>query len=134
MQGDHFLNKSFTHYFINLGNISTWFYECQAAFSGRGHVHSHAGLNPELWALFFRLADLSRSTSQAIFVFDGPRRPKIKRGKAVRAHPHWLTSRFTQLVKAFGFHCHTVCGFLGTTLFCRILPLTPRLPVKPKLN
>ena len=60
--------------------------------------------------LFFRLAELSRSTVQAVFVFDGPRRPMIKHGKAVRAHPHWLTSRFAQLVSAFGFHCHTVGG------------------------
>ena len=79
-----------------------------------GRVHAHAGLNPELRVLFFRLAELSRSTVQAVFVFDGPRRPTIKRGKAVRTHPHWLTSRFAQLVRAFGFHCHTV----GEITYC----------------
>ena len=53
---------------------SIWFYECQAALSGgNGHVHAHAGQNPELRVLFFRLAELSRSTVQAIFIFDGPR-------------------------------------------------------------
>ena len=119
------------HYFINLGNTSTWFFECQAAFTGCGRVHSNAGLNPELRALFFRLAELSRSTAQAVFVFDGPKRPKIKCGKAVRTHPHWLTSRFVQLVEAFGFHCHTV---RGTTLFQKFLLITSRLPVKLKLN
>jgi Holliday junction resolvase YEN1 len=67
--------------------------------------------------LFFRLAELSRSTIQAVFVFDGPERPNIKRGKAVRAHPHWLTSRFAQLVRAFGFHCHTVGGI---TIYLRM--------------
>ncbi|KIM44282.1 hypothetical protein M413DRAFT_67934 [Hebeloma cylindrosporum] len=91
-------------------DASTWFYESQAAFTGRGHVHAQAGLNPELHVLFFRLAELSRSTVQAVFVFDGPKRPKIKRNKAVRPLPHWLTSRFVQLVKGFGFHCHTAPG------------------------
>ena len=52
--------------------------------------------------------ELSRSTAQAVFVFDGPRCPEIKRRKV--AVPHWLTSRFAQLVRAFGFHCHTVGG------------------------
>ena len=103
-----------------IDNISTWFYECQAALSGgNGHIHAHAGLNPELRVLFFRLAELSRSTVQAVFVFDGPSRPKIKCGKAVRTHPHWLISRFEQLVRAFGFHCHNVCGV--TVFFCMIL-------------
>ena len=36
-------------------NISTWFYECQAAFSGCSRVHSNAGLNPALRVLFFLL-------------------------------------------------------------------------------
>jgi hypothetical protein len=127
------VNEALKHYFTNFENISTWFYECQAAFTGRGRVHSNAGLNPELRVLFFRLAELSRSTAQAVFVFDGPRRPRIKRGKAVRAYPHWLTSRFTQLAKVFGFHCHTV---YRTTTFVsqKKLLITARLLVKLKLN
>ena len=108
MQGNR-AKLSLKHYPIDSDNISTWFYECQAALSGgHGRVHAHAGLNPELRALFFRLAELSRSTVQAVFVFDGHGCPKIKWGKAVCNHPHWLTSRFAQLVSAFGFHCHTV--------------------------
>ena len=43
------------HYFINLGSTSTGFYECQAAFTCCGCVYFNAGLNPELWALFFNL-------------------------------------------------------------------------------
>ena len=110
---------------------SIWFYECQAALSGgNGHVHAHASQNPELWVLFFRLAELSRSTVQAVFVFDGPRRPKIKRGKAVRTHPHWLISQFKQLVRAFGFHCHDVGGI--AVCICMILLIKTRLLVKLK--
>jgi hypothetical protein len=86
---------------------STWFYECQV-FSCRGRQHLHAGQNPELRVLFYRLASLSRLPISAIFVFDGDHRPKTKRGKAVRTSPHWLTTSFKKLVEAFGFHCHTV--------------------------
>ena len=92
-------------YLINFS--SSWFYECQV-FSSRGRQHLQAGQNPELRVLFYRLAALSRLPITAVFVFDGDRRPKIKRGKAVRIFPHWLTTSFRKLAEAFGFYCHTV--------------------------
>ena len=92
-------------YLINFS--STWFYECQV-FSSRGCQHLQAGQNPELWVLFYWLATLSRLPITTVFVFDGDRRPKIKRGKAVQIFPHWLTTSFRKLAEAFGFYCHTV--------------------------
>jgi Holliday junction resolvase YEN1 len=91
---------------------STWFYECQV-FSSRGRQHLQAGQNPELRVLFYRLATLSRLPISAVFVFDGDRRPKIKRGKAVRMFPHWLTTSFKKLAEAYGFYCHTVLSQLS---------------------
>lgn len=96
---------------------STWFYECQI-FSSRGRQHLHAGQNPELRTLFYRLAALSRLPISAVFVFDGVHRPKTKRGKAVRTFPHWLSTSFRKLAEAYGFYCHTVLlSLLVLTLY-----------------
>lgn len=96
------LRLNFTHF-----STSTWFYECQV-FSSRGRQHLHAGQNPELRVLFYRLAALSRLPISAVFVFDGVHRPKTKRGKAIRTFPHWLSTSFRKLAEAYGFHCHMV--------------------------
>jgi holliday junction resolvase YEN1 len=79
----------------------------QAVFNRR-ELHAQAGKNPELRVLYYRLARLLMLPVTAIFVFDGPKRPAVKRGKKVRAKPHWLTNGFRELVAAFGFHSHLV--------------------------
>ncbi|KAF4619278.1 hypothetical protein D9613_004727 [Agrocybe pediades] len=66
--------------------------------------------NVELRGLFYRLAWLSRSGVNAVFVFDGPDRLKIKRGRPVVDHPSWLIDSFKEFVRAFGFHCHMAPG------------------------
>jgi Holliday junction resolvase YEN1 len=105
-------NYCYTSIQLNMTHFSsTWFYECQV-FSSRGRQHLQAGQNPELRVLFYRLAALSRLPISAVFVFDGDRRPKSKRGKAVRTFPHWLTTSFRKLAEAYGFYCHTVLLFL----------------------
>ncbi|KAF8155804.1 PIN domain-like protein, partial [Crassisporium funariophilum] len=91
-------------------DASTWFYACQAVFTGKGRAHTHAGQNPELRILFFRLAWLSRAAVSAIFIFDGENRPKRKRGKTVRPMPHWLTSAFKEFISGFGFQFYTATG------------------------
>ncbi|KAF6757774.1 PIN domain-like protein [Ephemerocybe angulata] len=64
------------------------------------------------------LANLRKNLEQwltlpAIFVvvFDGPRRPKTKRGKQVRtSRPHQLEPAFREMVEAMGFHCEMAPG------------------------
>jgi Holliday junction resolvase YEN1 len=87
--------------------LSIWLYQTQAIFFRRG-FHAQAGENPELCVLFYRLARLVKLPVTAIFVFDGPKRPAIKRGKRVKSMPHWLTRGFKELIAAFGFHSHMV--------------------------
>jgi len=45
-----------------------------------------------------------------IFVFDGPKRPKIKRGKAIGGKEHWLVNNLRAVLDAFGFECRTAPG------------------------
>ena len=105
MQGMVFLIQSVSS---TQSSFSTWFYESQGVFNGRGYSHAQAGENPELKVIFFRLCWLSRTGVSAVVVFDGPNRPKKKRGRSVRSQPHWMTQKFKDLVNAFGFYYHTV--------------------------
>ena len=65
--------------------------------------HAQYGENPELRVMFYRLAMLANRPLHAIFVADGPLRPKIKRGRQVKMTPPWLTEGTQRLVNAFGF-------------------------------
>ena len=93
--------------------------DCQAAF----HVPRHAqmGENPELKALFYRLANLLHMCTIPVFVFDGPNRPSEKRGKKVIAKPHWLTTRFKEFINAFGFFVHDVSPWSSHTHSCVVI-------------
>ena len=70
--------------------------------------HAGAGQNPELRALFYRLAAISALPVHVVFVFDGPKQLWVKRGKQVRGKSHWLVPRFRELLDAFGFQWHEV--------------------------
>ncbi|KAJ7089347.1 PIN domain-like protein [Mycena belliarum] len=59
--------------------------------------------SPELVALFARCSRLFRLLYIPIFVFDGPNRPAMKRGKVIRGNDHWLTGPFQQMLDGFGF-------------------------------
>jgi holliday junction resolvase YEN1 len=83
--------------------------ECQTTF--RRH-HAQFGQNPELRTLFYRLCRLLSVCIDLVFVFDGPNRAKIKRGKHVRATPHWLTLGMQEMLTAFGFAWYTVSWLL----------------------
>ncbi|KAJ7749133.1 PIN domain-like protein [Mycena metata] len=85
-----------------------WMGQCQTVF----HMPSHAqmGRNPELRALLWKLAALSRAGVIAVFVKDGPERPSVKRNKKVKAKPHWLVEEFTEMIEHFGFHSYTAPG------------------------
>jgi Holliday junction resolvase YEN1 len=59
------------------------------------------GRSPELRALFYKLVSLSDAGVLAVFVFDGPNRPSVKRNKKVIPSPHWLVEEFTELIKLY---------------------------------
>jgi Holliday junction resolvase YEN1 len=70
--------------------------------------HAQMGRNPEVRALFFKLASLIDTGVNAVFVFDGPNKPKVKRNKRVIAKPHWLVAEFREMITLFGFHSYIV--------------------------
>ena len=72
------------------------------------HNHAGAGASPEMRTIFYRLVTVSQMLLHAHFVFDGPRRPKLKRGMHVKSAPHFLTRHFQELISAFGFTWHEV--------------------------
>ena len=84
---------------------SLWLHTVCGAFT---HNHAGAGESPEMRTIFYRLVTVSQMLLHAHFVFDGPKRPKLKRGKHVKIAPHFLTQRFQELISAFGFTWHEV--------------------------
>ncbi|KAH9913405.1 PIN domain-like protein [Fomitopsis serialis] len=88
-------------------DASLWFHQVQSTFAV-GHAQS--GENPELRTLFFWLARLLRLPIHAIFVFDGPERPAIKRGKRVVKMGHWMVDAMKNFIDAFGYEYCTAPG------------------------
>ncbi|KDR78909.1 hypothetical protein GALMADRAFT_64217 [Galerina marginata CBS 339.88] len=82
-------------------DASIWFFHAECGREGE---------NPVLRTLFFRCAILMRTTFLPIFVFDGPKRPKFKRGKRVSGGSHALVPGMKQIVEAFGFEWRTAPG------------------------
>ena len=80
-------------------DASIWFFHAE---------YGEGGENPDLRTLFFRCATLMRTTFLPIFVFDGPKRPDIKRGKKVDKTGNKLVPGMKQIVEAFGFEWRTV--------------------------
>ncbi|KAJ6448824.1 PIN domain-like protein [Mycena sanguinolenta] len=72
--------------------------------------------NPELVALFSRCSRLFRLPFVPFFVFDGPKRPSIKRGKLIRGNDHSLAVPFQQMLDGFGFQWITAPGEAEATL------------------
>ncbi|KAJ7205194.1 PIN domain-like protein [Mycena pura] len=85
-----------------------WLTQCQAVFH-KPH-HAQLGRNPELRALFHKLAALNDAGVTAVFVFDGSNRPSVKRNKNVRSQPHWLVKEFQEMIALYGFYTHTAPG------------------------
>ncbi|KAF8170851.1 PIN domain-like protein [Mycena galopus ATCC 62051] len=72
--------------------------------------------SPELVALFSRCSRLFRLPFIPIFVFDGPERPRVKRGKVIRGNDHWLTRDFQLMLDCFGFEWIQARGEAEATL------------------
>ena len=72
--------------------------------------------NPELRNLFHRIVRLSKAGALALFVFDGPHRPPVKRGNRIWRGEHRLEADTIKLIEAFGYEWRLVRG-LWTPLF-----------------
>ena len=104
-------------------DASIWFFH--AAYGKEGE-------NPELRTLFFRCCKLMTMPLLPLFVFDGPKRPSIKRGKRISGNSHWLTTGMKNIIEAFGFEWRTVC--YPTCLLCGFLHTRFRHLEKLKQN
>ncbi|EEP82427.1 predicted protein [Uncinocarpus reesii 1704] len=83
-------------------DASIWLFQVQSA---------QGGLNPELRALFYRLARLLALPIQPLFVFDGPERPEYKRGKLIaRNGGSHIIGSFKRLIELFGFNFYDAPG------------------------
>lgn len=80
-------------------DASIWFFHAE---------YGREGENPVLRTLFFRCATLLHTTFLPIFVFDGPKRPDIKRGKKINRTSHKLIPGMKQIIDAFGFEWRMV--------------------------
>ncbi|OSD03661.1 hypothetical protein PYCCODRAFT_1408690 [Trametes coccinea BRFM310] len=82
-------------------DASIWFYHAN---------YGREGENPELRTLFFRCTRLMSMPFLPLFVFDGPKRPDIKRGKRVTGKNHWLVQGMQEIITAFGFEWRMAPG------------------------
>ncbi|KAH7882150.1 PIN domain-like protein, partial [Phlebopus sp. FC_14] len=99
---DGFIDNSSGQRGFRIGiDASIWFFH--AAYGKEGE-------NPELRTLFFRCCRLLQTPLLPLFVFDGPKRPAIKRGKRVGGNAHWLTTGMKNMIQAFGFEYRTAPG------------------------
>lgn len=58
--------------------------------------------------MFHRVIRLARAGVRALFVFDGPHRPSVKRGHRIYRGSHSIQKDFERIVEAFGFEGRTV--------------------------
>ncbi|KAH9020156.1 PIN domain-like protein [Lactarius hengduanensis] len=82
-------------------DASIWFFHA---------AHGRGGENPELRTLFFRCAKLTSTPFLPLFIFDGPKRPKVKRGKSVSGGKYWLVDSMKRMIEAFGFEWRMAPG------------------------
>ena len=95
------------HFLTSL--FSIWMNEAQGAVNVRPGHGTQAGENPALQVIFYRLCRLLTLPIVPIFVFDGPDRPKVKRGINVKTtKPHWLSTPLKKFIDAFGFYWYMV--------------------------
>ena len=97
---DGFEGNPANHRGLRIGiDASIWFFHA---------AYGREGENPELRTLFFRCARLISVPFLPLFVFDGPKRPKVKRGKRISGEKHWLVDSMKGMIEAFGFEWRMV--------------------------
>ena len=77
-------------------------------FGSSTPAHGREGETPEIRTLFFRSARLMSVPFLPLFIFDGPKRPKVKRGKKISGEKHWLVDSMKGMIEAFGFEWRMV--------------------------
>ncbi|KAF8494852.1 hypothetical protein F5888DRAFT_1713947 [Russula emetica] len=82
-------------------DASIWFFHA---------AYGREGENPELRTLFFRCARLMTVPFLPLFIFDGPKRPKVKRGKRISGEKHWLVDSIKGMIEAFGYEWRMAPG------------------------
>jgi holliday junction resolvase YEN1 len=92
-------------------DASIWFFHA---------AHGREGENPELCTLFFRCAKLVSAPFLPLFIFDGPKRPKVKHGKQISGKKNWLVDSMKKIIEAFGFEWRMVQSNLS--LLVSVLP------------
>lgn len=80
--------------------------ECTAGAIASGINRQPAGGG--LYLFFLRLMTYLRSPVSIIFVFDGPNRPRVKRGHQVQHAPPWWADAARQLIEIVGWQVHEV--------------------------
>src|SRR6266702_3970 len=71
-------------------------------------AYGREGENPKLRTLFFHCAKLMSVPFLPLFIFDGPKRPKVKRRKRISREKHWLVNSMKGIIEAFGFEWRMV--------------------------
>ena len=69
---------------------------------------SDKGENPEIRTIMFKLITLMEQPFLPLFVFDGPLRPAVKRGKQITKTHHWMVAATQDLLTALGVEWRTV--------------------------
>ena len=83
--------------------------EAQTAINVKPGRGTRAGENPAVRILFYRLCRLLTLPIIPVFVFDGPDRPKVKRGVNVKTgKSHWLSSPFKKFIEEFSYFWYMV--------------------------
>ncbi|KAI0351602.1 PIN domain-like protein, partial [Trametes cingulata] len=82
-------------------DASIWFFHA---------TYGREGENPELRTMFFRCTRLMSMPFLPLFVFDGPKRPDIKRGKRITGKNHWMVQGMQEIITAFGFEWRMAPG------------------------
>ena len=54
--------------------------------------------------IFYQFCNLSLAPVTMVHVFDGPRRPDVKRGTRVISRSTWLEEQLKRMITYFGFH------------------------------
>jgi Holliday junction resolvase YEN1 len=97
-------SSSSSQHTLRIGiDISSWLFHAQKSIGG---------YNPQLRLLFYRLCRLLAVPDvHPVFVFDGPQRPKEKRGKVVQKYrENSFVKDLKDLITAFGFVVHDALG------------------------
>ncbi|KAJ3925672.1 MAG: PIN domain-like protein [Lentinula lateritia] len=88
-------------------DVSSFLDGFRAADRAQGQLHSS---NATLTQFFKLLCGLSKAGAHCIFVYDGDKRPKIKRGRQVVTNELDYLKQSRTMVEHFGYHSHMAPG------------------------